>query len=59
MQADTQNTMLNGADTERKTMADRFHDALGVASVNDKVLLFAMPKPSRCDITKLSIIVFM
>lgn len=41
-----QNTRLNVSEAERKTMADRFHDALGAASINDEAPLFVVPKPS-------------
>ena len=45
-QANMQNTMLNVSKAERKTLADRFHDALSAASVNDEAPLFSVPKPS-------------
>ncbi|WJZ90301.1 hypothetical protein VitviT2T_009453 [Vitis vinifera] len=45
-EANMQNTRLNVSEAERKTMADRFHDALGAASVNDEAPLFVVPKPS-------------
>ncbi|XP_034689763.1 uncharacterized protein LOC117917557 isoform X1 [Vitis riparia] len=45
-EANMQTTRLNVSEAERKTMADRFHDALGAASVNDEASLFVVPKPS-------------
>lgn len=36
--------VLMVSEGERKTMADRFHDALDAACVNNEVPLFAVPR---------------